>query len=243
VARYTFGDDTKAVERLALVAQAYEPVSRAFLAAHGPRRASLALDLGCGPGFSTALVDDVLSPQRLIGIDASADFLDVARTNAPSADFRVLDVTREPLPAGADVVYARLLLAHVTEPAAVVRSWCEQLAPGGVVLVEDLEDIEAPAGALRAYDEVSADVVRAGGGVMYAGRLLEPLGGTCTPVTAPAALAARIYLFNVRRWFTDPPAGTTAEALAGLEAALIAECERDTDDTVSWIVRQLVLIA
>jgi len=35
MARYTFGDDTPAVERLALVAQAYEPVSRAFLAANG----------------------------------------------------------------------------------------------------------------------------------------------------------------------------------------------------------------
>ena len=243
MARYTFGDDPPAVERLELVAQAYEPVSRAFLAAHGHRRAPLALDLGCGPGFSTALLDDVVVPRRLIGIDASPDFLDVARAQVPTASFDVLDVTREPLPASADVIYARLLLAHVTEPHVVARRWQEQLAPGGVVLIEDLEDIDAPVGPLRAYDELSSSIVREGGGVMYAGRLLESLGGACTRVTVPAAVAARIYLFNVRRWHDDPPAGTSVEALADLETALVAACDRATDDTVSWVVRQLVLTA
>lgn len=242
VATYTFGDDWSAARRLELVASAYEPVSRAFLAEHGTRDAGVAIDLGCGPGFSTRLVGEVCGPSTLIGLDASAQFLEEARTNVPAARFETCDVSRPSLPgAPADVVYARLVLAHLPDPPEVAARWTAALTPRGVLLIEDLEAIDAPPGPLRTYDDISADVVRLGGGVMYAGADLARLGGRCTDVTVPAALAASIYLFNVRRWLADPSPPVPRDRLVDVEDGLTAIAADDGGATVSWIVRQLVL--
>ena len=242
VARYTFGVDEPAVRRLALVASAYEPTSRAFLARHKPPDIDVAIDLGCGPGFSTQLLGDVCSPTSLIGLDSSPEFLANARARLPTARFQNHDVTATPLPGTpASVIYARLLLAHLPDPPATAERWKAALTARGVLLIEDLEGIEAPPGPLRTYDELSAEVVRVGGGLMYAGPELARLGGHCTSVTVPAALAATIYLFNVRRWLADPRPPVPQAQLKELEEGLGAIAHDDGPEQVSWIVRQLVL--
>jgi hypothetical protein len=48
VSGYRFGIDQSAIDRLHLVAAAYDPVSRPFLAAQAPSRPKTAIDLGCG---------------------------------------------------------------------------------------------------------------------------------------------------------------------------------------------------
>jgi trans-aconitate 2-methyltransferase len=244
VAGYTYGSDPLAVERLELVARAYEPVSRRFLADHAAVRPGVALDLGCGPGFSTQLIADVCTPADLVGVDSSDEFLAVARAAVPGARFLLGDVTAEPLPgAPADLVYARLVLAHLPDPLATADAWRACLRPGGRVLIEDLEGIDAPAGPLRSYDDLAAAIVRAGGGLMYAGSVLAALGGRTTAVTVPAAVAARIYHFNVRRWRAAPPVGVAVEELDDLHAGLAAVAAADGSATLSWIVRQLALAA
>jgi len=211
-----------------MVASAYAPASRAFLAANTSRGMGVALDLGCGPAFSTQLLDEVSSPMDLVGLDSSPEFLEVARGRMPNVEFQTHDATSTPLPrAPADLIYARLLLAHVRDPLHTVGGWRSQLAPGGILLIEDLEGIVAPRGPLRAYDEVSESVVKRAGGIMCAGAVLARLGGECTPVTVPAATAARIYLFNVRRWIEDPASPTPEERLTELEIGLSALVERN----------------
>jgi trans-aconitate 2-methyltransferase len=244
VVRYTFGDDDPAVQRLALVSSAYELVSRSFLAEHSPADVDVALDLGCGPGFSTELVDDVCAPRTLIGLDSSPQFLDKARARLPAARFETHDVAVTPLPgAPATVVYARLLLAHLPAPLGIAERWRTALGPRGVLLIEDLEDIETPPGPLRTYDEVSADIVRGGGGLMYAGPELARLGGRCTAVNVPAAVAATIYLFNVRRWLAEPKTRVAQGRLEDLAAGLGMIAHDDGSEKVSWIVRQLAIPA
>jgi hypothetical protein len=161
----------------------------------------------------------------------------------PDGEFATHDAARTPIPGSpADVLYARLLLAHLPHPASVVRRWQQELAAGGVLLVEDLEDIDAPPGPLRAYDELSADMVRSGGGPMYAGRALAEWGGDCVEVRVPAGVAARIYLFNVERWLREQPPAVEQERLEGLRARLreVAGTDRGT---VAWLVRQLAVPA
>jgi len=239
---YTFGDDRSARERLRLVAAAYEPVSRAFLGANVPDRVTAALDLGCGPGLSTRLLDEVCAPRTLVGIDSSADFVDAARAELPGARFETHDVTSVPLPgAPADVIYARLLLAHLSDPVTVARRWLGQLRPGGCLLIEDLDAVENAPGPLRHYEELSARTVRSGGGPMYAGALLAELGGETRPVTVPGALAARIYLFNVRHWLDTPGHAIDGDQLRELEAGLVDVTVDDHGGSVTWMVRQLVL--
>jgi trans-aconitate 2-methyltransferase len=242
VARYTFGDDEPALRRLGLVAEAYEPVSRAFLQHYAPAGAPAALDLGCGPGFSTRLVASTCRPGSLIGLDSSERFLQAARSIVPEASFDHHDVTRVPLPhAPADLIYARLVLAHLPDPPAMLERWRQQLTPTGVLLSEELEDIEAPAGPLRDYDEMSAAIVQRGGGVMYAGPLLAAQDGRCVRVTVSATVAARIYWFNVRLWLDHGQVHLPAQDLLALEEDLSQLARRQDPHTVSWIVRQTVV--
>ena len=244
MARYTFGDGTPAVRRLELVAEAYEPVSQAFLQRQAPTRVSRALDLGCGPGFSTRLLSLTSRPRRLIGLDSSPEFLRTARTRVPDAEFEEHDVTLTPLPGTpVEMIYARLVLAHLPEPRAIVERWRHQLAPGGTLLLEELEDVEAPPGPLRDYDELSAAVVRQGGGVMYSGPLLAGLGGRCVRVTVSAGTAAAVYLFNVRLWLDRRPPGASDARLVELEQALARLAGERDERPLSWVVRQIRLEA
>jgi trans-aconitate 2-methyltransferase len=240
--RYTFGDDQTALARLRLVAAAYEPVSRPFLAEQDLGEVGVALDLGCGPGFSTSLLDAVHAPRTLIGLDSSPEFVRMAQARVPRARFVVHDAAETPLPGSpADVVYARLLLAHLPDPLALAHRWMAALDPGGVLLIEDLEEIRTPPGPLQTYEEISAQVVRSGGGLMYAGPRLAALGGRLATVTVPGATAARIYLVNVERWKNEGGVAAAPETLAALVNDLRATVDGDHGATVSWVVRQIAV--
>jgi trans-aconitate 2-methyltransferase len=240
--RYRFGVDQSASDRLGLVAAAYDPVSRPFVTANAPQLPAVALDLGCGPGFTTELLHEVCRPGTLVGIDGSEAFVAAARARLPGVRFEAHDVGDLPLPgAPADLIYARLLLAHLAEPEAVAHRWRSQLSPGGRLLIEDLDSVVNPPGPLHEYELVSAGIVRSGGGLMYAGAALADLGGACTPVTVPGALAAQIYLFNVRHWLAMPDLPVSEDRLRDLERGLVETSTHDHGASVSWIVRQLVL--
>ena len=242
VNRYTFGDDRSALDRLLLVARAYEPVSRTFLTSHAPQYVPTALDLGCGPGFSTQLVNEVCRPRTLVGVDSSGAFLRSARERLPGARFETHDVTASPLPgAPAELIYARLLLAHIADPLRVAQEWTSQLVPGGVLLIEDLEGVINPPGPLREYESVAAQIVRSGGGPMYAGAILGALGGETQNVTVPGAVAAQIYRLNVLRWRETGDHPVPDGQLRDLEQGLVGIAAADQGTLVSWLVRHLVI--
>ena len=124
---YAFGDTEPAERRLALLAEIFEPSSRAFLATH-VAGAQLAVDLGCGPGHTTRLLAEVTGAGRTVGLDWSPSFLAAAgRDHLAGIEFVGHDLTRLPFPVagqGADVGYARYLLAHLPQQAAAVHgSW------------------------------------------------------------------------------------------------------------------------
>jgi SAM-dependent methyltransferase len=76
VGGYAFGDSALAARRLVLLAEVFEPTSRAFLAHVGAHHSGpppeLAVDLGCGTGHTTRLLVSVLGPRRVLGLDQSA---------------------------------------------------------------------------------------------------------------------------------------------------------------------------
>jgi trans-aconitate 2-methyltransferase len=72
VGGYAFGDSAPAARRLGLLADVFEPPSRAFLAEFtrvAGDQVDLAVDLGCGPGHSTRLVASVVGARRTLGLD------------------------------------------------------------------------------------------------------------------------------------------------------------------------------
>jgi trans-aconitate methyltransferase len=75
---YTFGDSEVAARRLELLAQAFAASSSEFLNRAVTGRPRLAVDLGCGPGYSTAFLSDALDCDRVVGLDNSERFIALA---------------------------------------------------------------------------------------------------------------------------------------------------------------------
>ncbi|HEX8803592.1 MAG TPA: class I SAM-dependent methyltransferase [Acidimicrobiales bacterium] len=256
--RYTFGDGTLAAERLALLARVFEPASAPLVRSAVPPGADVVLDLGCGPGATTRMIARECRPRLALGLDASPRFVAAARegVEAEGGDggdggardgavaFAVHDVTAVPFPrAPVDAVYARFLLAHLADPLGLVDRWRTQLRPGGVLVLDEIEDMTVPGGTLRAYEDLVTALVAAEGGTMCAGPLLAPLGGTCVEHPVDAATAARLYAMNLATWGPDAVARGLADepGLDELAAGLAAVQEAPGRATVLWTLRHVVL--
>jgi trans-aconitate 2-methyltransferase len=247
--RYTFGDSDLAIARLGLVAEVFEAPSRALLAEAIPTGVDLALDLGCGPGHTTRLLARTCRPRRTVGVDASPRYVEAAAAvtaagEGTDVEFVVHDVTATPLPgAPADAIYLRLLLAHLPDPLGLVSRWRTQLQPGGVLVVDEIEQMETPSGVLRDYEDVVVALVAAEGGLMAAGPVLAPLGGRLVELDVDSSTAARMFAINLTVWRDDAVArGLATSAQLDRVAAGLADLERTgRDRPVHWSLRQLVL--
>src|SRR5262249_9117387 len=79
---YSFGETNLAAERLRIVSEVFDSTSEAFLCETVRNRPRLAIDLGCGPGFTTRLLSRIARPERTVGVDRSEAFLSRARASA-----------------------------------------------------------------------------------------------------------------------------------------------------------------
>jgi tRNA (cmo5U34)-methyltransferase len=111
--------------------------------------ASRLLELGTGTGETALRVLERCPGASLVGIDASADMLAVARTRLPGADLRVARL-EDPLPAGRfDLVFSVLAIHHLDGPAkadrlARVAAVTDRFVIGDVVVPEDPADAVTP---------------------------------------------------------------------------------------------------
>jgi SAM-dependent methyltransferase len=260
VGGYAFGDGPAAARRLDLLAELFEPASRTFLERVGgldgfAGRPALALDLGCGPGHTTRLVADVLRPGRILGLDQSEFFVAVAAGGpaTPGVGFAAHDVTRVPFPCPpADLCYGRLLLSHLPDPGKVLAAWATQLAPGGLLLADEVERIHTDVAALRGYLEVAGALLASRGHTLEVGQVLgrlpDPPGlvrrddriGQLAP---PAARAAAMFALNLAVWRGEAVrAGVaTAGQLDRLAGDLAAVADGEIGGSIRWELRQLVL--
>lgn len=205
-ARYAYGDSELAGDRLELVARLFEPSSAAFLGRVTESPPFLALDLGCGPGATTSMVHRTTGAAQTVGLDRSPAFVHRARSTTGFGCI-VADVVDADLPTRpASLIYARLLVAHLSDPAAVLTRWGTALAPAGRVLVDDLESIDAE-GVFRTYlDEVALAVIRAEGGSLFVGPALheapDPAGlvrvhDQVAAISPAPADTARVFAMNL----------------------------------------------
>ena len=236
---YAFGDGDAPARRLALLAQVFDPTSREFLVREAPRGPRLALDLGCGPGHTTRLIARTVRPRRTLGLDMSPDFVArAAREAPPGVAFAVHDVADRPFPEGPpDLVYVRLLVAHLSDPEAAVGAWAAQLAPGGALLIEDTDAIETEQPVFVEYLARVAERLDAGGHRLYPGRLLAALADDSRLAAASptAGRAAAMFRLNLDSWCDD--ANVHCRLARGLEGLL----DDQRTGVVTWRVRQAVL--
>jgi trans-aconitate 2-methyltransferase len=246
--RYTYGDTDLAAERLGLVARVFEPTTRSFLERSVSTAPALAYDLGCGPGHTTRLLGAVTGAERAVGLDRSGPFLDRAAVDAPPGVwFRAHDVREVPFPDGpADLAYCRLLLAHLVDPPGVVERWTTQLAPGGLVLLDELEAIDASDPVFARYlGDVALPVVEAQGARLLAGPVLaampdpprtERIADDVASFTPSPAESAQIFGMNLAV-LVERGEISSQPALAD-DLGAIADGSREADPVV-WRMRQL----
>ena len=230
--KYTFGDNRRASARLRRLAEMYEAESRELLQRSGIHMPRLAVDLGCGPGWSTRLLQDALKPRRTVGLDASPIFVEEARTRHADLEFQVHDIVGVPFPIdNPDVLFCRFLLTHLRSLGEVLAAWAGIAAPGGWLVVHETESMEASHPALCLYYRLLEQLQRHHGQTLEVGSVLENgFAGSGWRVVEsrrrllerPAGDMAELHLANLRTWRDDEYARRAFEAgeIAALETSL-----------------------
>lgn len=219
---YTFGDSERAIERLAWLAEVFAPTSTRLLDGLSKVDGG-ALDLGCGPGYTTELIHQRLAPTWTIGLDASARMVELARarTQLP-LQFIERDVTALPFPAApAALIYARFLLTHLTAPAQRLRDWAAGLAPGGRLVLEETAFMRSEYPAFQSYyAHVQALQAHYGQNMLIGAHMAElcqaagyaQIDAKVAERPVPAAKMARLHAANLPTWSQDPFARATFDA-------------------------------
>lgn len=102
------------------------------------------VDVGCGPGNSTALLVQRWPAARVIGVDSSVEMLDRARTAVPSAEFVHADLTSWTPPEAVDVVYSNATLQWVTGHGEVFDHLLAWLSPAGTLATQMPTNYDQP---------------------------------------------------------------------------------------------------
>ena len=114
--------------------------------AHHP--VALAVDLGCGPGNSTALLRHVWPEATIIGVDNSPAMLEEAAQRLPDCRFVEGDIAGFRPERPADVIYANASLQWLTDHQRLFPHLVSNLAENGVLAVQMPVNWQEPSHAL-----------------------------------------------------------------------------------------------
>ena len=121
-----------------LVAPLFAPWAQVLLEALDPARGARVLDVACGTGIVARLARErVGAVAPVVGVDASAAMLAVARRLAPDIDWREGDAASLPLRKGErfDAVACQQGMQFFADRSAAMREMARALAPGGRLAV------------------------------------------------------------------------------------------------------------
>jgi len=127
---------------------AHELLARVPLAA--PARV---LDLGCGPGNSTALLAKRWPAARITGVDNSAEMLARARRDLPKLEWVEADASSYEPGAPLDLLFSNALLQWLPSHERLVPALLEKVRPGGALALQMPKNFAEP--SHRAMREVS----------------------------------------------------------------------------------------
>ena len=145
--RYALGRTPAEHDRLRTQARVWEASTARLFDQVGLSPGASCLDAGCGPGETMRLMaEQVGTAGRVLGIDVDASLgadalASLRRTGHRQCAFRAHDLAEAaPIPgAPFDLVYARLLLFHLPERAAVLARLWDAVAPDGHLVVQDYD--------------------------------------------------------------------------------------------------------
>ncbi|MGE3808994.1 MAG: methyltransferase domain-containing protein [Gemmataceae bacterium] len=170
---YVLRGGDQGAARLALLARVGAPSTLDFFKRLDVRSPMRCLDVGCGAGAVTLELARLVQPGgAAIGLDRDERCLEIARAQTAEAGlptrFEQVDVADLVEQAAFDLVYARFLLTHFSDPQGGLARLVHAARPGGRVAVEDIDfrmHLSRPdCPAFRRYQELYREVVRQKGG-------------------------------------------------------------------------------
>jgi ubiquinone/menaquinone biosynthesis C-methylase UbiE len=132
-------------DRLSVLARVLQPTTLALIDRVGSIAGATVVDVGCGGGDVTFDLAERVGPGgRVVGIDLDETKLELARAEAQergigNVEFLKANVTERWPVDGVDLVYARFILTHLTDPSALLARAKEALRPRGHILAEDID--------------------------------------------------------------------------------------------------------
>jgi ubiquinone/menaquinone biosynthesis C-methylase UbiE len=143
---YILATGGKDVKRLRLLHEVYGPGTEALFHRVGLRDGQRVVEIGCGSGNIACWVAQQVAPSgSVVAIDVASDQIEQARRQAQrrnlrNIEFHVADAYSPRLPEGFfDLVYCRLVLSHLTRPAAALTAMRSLARPGGLVVCEEID--------------------------------------------------------------------------------------------------------
>jgi 2-polyprenyl-3-methyl-5-hydroxy-6-metoxy-1,4-benzoquinol methylase len=203
---YILATGGKDVKRLRLLHEVYGPGTEALFRRVGLRDGQRVVEVGCGSGNIACWVARQIAPNgSVMAIDIAPDQIDQARRQALSQglrniEFQVADAYSPRLPEGSfDLVYCRLVLTHLTRPAAALAAMRSLARPGGLVLCEEIDigcwRCDPPADAMTRFFALNAALGERRGENFCLGaslhRLFHEVGFARPEVGANFAMALR----------------------------------------------------
>jgi len=118
------------------------------LAARVQGSARRVVDLGCGPGVSTAMLAERFPEAEVVGVDHSESMLDEARRRLPQARFECADIADWTPAAPFDLIFANDSLQWLPDHDRLFGRLINFLSPGGTLAVQMPDNRQEPSHAL-----------------------------------------------------------------------------------------------
>ncbi|KAF7595256.1 hypothetical protein BBP40_006756 [Aspergillus hancockii] len=108
------------------------------------------VDLGCGPGNSTAVLANRYPGAYLVGIDSSPDMIQNAKTALPDIEFSVEDLKSYSPPPSVDLFYSNAVLQWLSKEdrITIVKDLMKTQPSGGVFAFQVPDNLTEPSHVL-----------------------------------------------------------------------------------------------
>jgi trans-aconitate 2-methyltransferase len=168
-----------------------------------------AVDLGCGPGNSTALLRDRWPNARLTGIDNSPEMLAGARRDFPTVEWILADAGSYRAAEPVDLLFANAVFHWLPDHGMLFPSLIRQVSKGGALAVQMPHSFDEP--SHRLMREVRARLMPERSAVIAA----TPVAGAAFYYDLLAPLASAVDIWRTTYEHVMPDAAAIVEWVKG----------------------------
>lgn len=222
-----------------------------------PRRI---VDLGCGPGNSTALLCARWPDAKVLGVDSSAAMLERARESDLAVEWQEADIATWETAQPPDLIFANAVLHWLSDHDRLIPKLLSYLAPGGLLALQMPRNFSAKSHRLLRELAAEESWAAALGGALREAPVSEPAfyHGLLAPLAGTLDVWETIYYHclegpdPVLAWMRGTAMTSVQESLsekdyqtfeAALAARLLDAYSAGSDGSTLFPFRRLFIVA